>query len=434
LLGVPSEKIHEVVRSKLAIGLDTKPEAKPVETEMLDRYEALIEHSILAGHFKEACDLYVNAMGGDPGHGHLYHIVGDYGRMIRILSLFAEDGEPKNLTPQLSSFDRAYLSANWGLAASALGDLSTAEHCFDLQIELRRNIKDWENLSQGLQNSAWVAMARGAFPSARKLLTESLEYAEADDKYRRWASHGSLAFTCHALGEISEAKKNFDKATEIKGRPLFSVSGIYEAEYIYALGDKKTAVERTKANLTICERNEWPKTISLCNSLLGLHSLPDSMTKARSHLNKVRDWTDRSGHMDCLIRAHILAAEIAYCAGDFPGALTEATTGLNHAKSCGYGRFAIDLLLLLAKINLAIPDARAALGNARKALDRSRHKDCRYAWGQANAGHLCGICHKKLEEPELSKKRLEAALKLREKIQHPGAEQTRKLIKEYFEG
>jgi 1,2-phenylacetyl-CoA epoxidase PaaB subunit len=35
-------------------------------------------------------------------------------------------------------------------------------------------------------------------------------------------------------------------------------------------------------------------------------------------------------------------------------------------------------------------DARKALQNARNALDRSEHPDCQYAWGKADALHLCG--------------------------------------------
>ncbi len=430
LLGVPSEKIHEVVRGKLVIGLDTRPDTKPREPEMLDRYETLIEHSILAGRFQEAHDLYDNAMGGGGGQEHLYHTLGDYGRMIRILSLFAKDGEPQHLAPQLPLFARSYLLACWGLAADAQGDLSTAERCFELQSEFRRRDEDCRNLSAGLRNSAMVVMARGAFPTARRLLKEALEYTPADDKYRRTVNHSCLAATYHALGEILEAQKNFAKAMEIQGKPLFSLDGICEAEHLFALGNKKVAYERTEANLTVCERNEWPRDISLCHILLALFSLPDSITEARKQLKKVRDWTDRSGEMECIIRAHILAAEIAYCAEDFPSALSEATTGMNHAEGCGYGKFAIDILLQLAKINLAIPDPRAGLGNARKALDRSQHPECCYAWGEADALHLCGICHKELGELQLAKKRLKAALKVRKRIQHPGAEETGKVLDE----
>ncbi|MFC2140678.1 DUF4062 domain-containing protein [Acidobacteriota bacterium] len=430
LLGVPPEKIHEAVRSKLAVGLDSKPETKPREPEILDRYEALIEHSILAGHVKEACYLFHDVMGGDAGSDHIYHTLGDYGRIIRILSQFSADGEPQHLAPQLSLNNRSYLINSWGLAAHALGDLSTAERCFDEAIVLTRKDKDWGNHSIYLLNNASIAMDRGAFPLAQKLLEESLEYAQEDDTFRRSVSHSFLAATCHALGKIPEARENFTKAAEIQGKPLYATDGIYEAEHLFALGNRTKAYECTGENLADCERNEWPRDIALCHSLIGLLSLPGSITEARIHLKKAREWTDQSGNMDVIIRAYILAAKIAFCSGDFPAALAEATTGLNQAEGCGFGKFAIDLLLQLAKIHLAIPDARAALRYARQALDRSKHPDCCYAWGEANALHLCGICHKELKEPELARKRLEAALKVRKRIQHPGAGETEKILKE----
>ena len=84
--------------------------------------------------------------------------------------------------------------------------------------------------------------------------------------------------------------------------------------------------------------------------------------------------------MECIIRAHILAAEIAICSGDLDGAVLEATTGLNQAETCGFGQFAIDLLIQLARIHLAIPDPGTALAHARRALDWSSKPDVSYAW------------------------------------------------------
>ena len=144
LLGVPPEQIHEAVRGKLAVGLETKPDNKPTDTQMLDRYEALIEQTILAGHMDDAIELFWNIMGGGGGKEHLYHTVGDYGRIIRIVSLFSENGHPETLELGLSTSDRAYLINYWGLAAHALGDLDLAGQCFEIASELYRNSKDWE--------------------------------------------------------------------------------------------------------------------------------------------------------------------------------------------------------------------------------------------------------------------------------------------------
>ncbi|NQZ05720.1 MAG: DUF4062 domain-containing protein [Algicola sp.] len=431
LLGVPALDIHEAVRSKLAVGLDSKPDSKPVETQLLDRYEALIEHSILAGRFKEAYDLFEGVMGGKGGVAHLYNILCDYGRMIRIISLFAEAGDPVCFTLELATDSRGALLNWWGLAAYELGDFTIAQCCFDLSFGIAQQNGEPATLSQVLQNSACISMQCGSFPQAQKQLKEAIEYADADNKYVNANNSAFLASTYHLLGETQKAQLRFAEAMEIEGEPLYALTGFYEAEQFFCIGAQKSVYQRTVANLRDSHRYKWPNITAFCHSLLGHHCLSDSLIEARYHLKKIRDWAEQSGHMECIIRAHILAAAISYCAGNLADALLEATTGLNHAEGCGYGQFAIDLLLQLAKINLAIPEPRKALCYARKALDRSEHPKCQYAWGIANGLHLCGICHKALGERDLAKKRFEAALEIRLKIQHPEAQETRVLLEEY---
>ena len=165
-----------------------------------------------------------------------------------------------------------------------------------------------------------------------------------------------------------------------------------------------------------------------CVILLLFVCLANDLAEARTHLDAVRDWTARTGHLECILRAHLLAAEIARAANDLPGALAEARTGLHLADGCDYGRFAIDLLLALARIHLAIPEPRSALSRAREALDRAQQPDCQYAWAEADALHLCGLSHQALGESDLARQRFAAALPLRQRLGHPGFEHTRTLL------
>jgi tetratricopeptide (TPR) repeat protein len=402
LLGVPPEKIHEAVRGKLAVGLETKPDSKPSDSKTLDRYESLIEQTILAGQIKDAYELYFNVMGGGSGQNHLFHIVGDYGRIIRILSMFSKNGQPETLELWLSLGQHAYLISVWGVVAQALGDLDLAGRCFEKQIENRRKLMDWNNYSKGLHNRAAVARDQGAFPAAKKLLNEAFKHVEQMDRFSRRINHSGLAATCHDLGEIQEAGDHFKKATEFAGEQLYGNDGIYEADHLFRLSLTDKAYEHTINNLTTCEKIKAPRDIARCHTMLGLFSLPSSITKAREYLNKTRKWTDQSGDMECIIRAHRLAAEIALYSGDLDAAITEATTGLNQAETCGYGKFAIDLLIQLSRIHLAIPDPGKALTYSRKALDWSSKPEVSYAWGIADAAELCGKCHKELGEHELA--------------------------------
>lgn len=436
LLGVKSEDIHEVVRNKLAIGLDTKPENKPTDTETLDRYEKLIEYCILAEHYHEAYNLYINIMGGSVGKTHLYHKLGDYGRAIRIISFFSKDQTPETITNKLADNNQAYLINAWGLAANALGDLKTANLCFNLSIKIYKERNENAYIASVLINSAVISLDRGLHSRAKEILLESHKFLKVEKKegyYKNSVERNAALFlgiTFHCLGEISISKENFDLATKLSGGSMYSLEGFYECERLFNLGQKAKSLERAKENLTYSEKDFGLNTISFHRIIIGMLLLPDSISEARKYLQQIREWTEKSGNMECIIRSHILAAEIAYYSGDYPVALFEATTGLNQAESCGYGKFSIDLLLLLSKIQLAIPDYKTALSNARNAMDRSANPECGYAWGEANGAHLCGVCHKALGEYELAQQRLTRALELREKIQHPEAEETRKFLAE----
>ena len=81
--------------------------------------------------------------------------------------------------------------------------------------------------------------------------------------------------------------------------------------------------------------------------------------------------------------------------------------------------------LALARAQLDAGEAKPALVRAREALDRSVHLECQYAWGEADALHLCGVAHARLGEPDLARTRLTAALAKREPLTHPGLPETR---------
>lgn len=435
LLNVKSEDIHEAVREKLAIGLDTKPENKPTDSEVLNKYEELIQYSILSGHYDEAYDLFRDVLGGGGGGIHIYHILGDYGRMIRVLSLFSDDGTLSKVTTHLDAYQRGKIYNYWGLAEMALGNLYTTEICLSLGVKASEEVNDIRNVLFDQVNIASLNLNRGLFSAAQKGTHSALDILGLQEedyniKLFKKSAFAYLAHTLHCQGEVLQAKKYFSDATMLNGKALFSDIGVYEAEHLIATGATDNAIKSLEKNIATWGGNPMHRDVNLCRYWLGILSLPHAILEAREHLHAIRAYTEKSGFMESIIQAYILAAEIAYCSQDYPAALAEATAGLNQADSCGYGKHAIDLLLLLSKIYIAVPEYTTALSYARQAMDRSLAPECGYAWGQANGAHFCGICHKALGEYELARQRLEFALELREKIQHPEAEVTRKLLSE----
>src|SRR5262249_6590052 len=106
-------------------------------------------------------------------------------------------------------------------------------------------------------------------------------------------------------------------------------------------------------------------------------------------------------------------------------ARSEAEAGIHLADTCGFGLDAIDLRLSLARVHLDADDARAALRRAREALDRSTHPECQYAWGEADALDVCGRAHAGRGERGRARRRLTAAGAVRERLGHPGLDDTR---------
>lgn len=425
LLGVASEQVHEAVRLRLAPSLEARPSEHPTDQAVLDRYEALIEHSLLAARVEEAWGLFWHGLGG---YEHLGNI-GEYVRGLRIVQSFAEDRDPTRLRSGVHGKAQGQVLSEWGLFASVLGELHLAECVSDMELPLWKERGNASSTSISLQNAADLALLLGQFPRARWLSEEAISFAqEAKAHTERRDSHAYLAAVFHALGENEQSVYHLERATELEGERMYSLRGIQEAEHLLDIGKLDEAQAHATANLATCEPHGWRADTARCHSLLALCALPEHPATARDHVAEVRRFVETSGHMECGLRAHHAAAEIARVTGDYGGALGEAEAGLRLAERCGFGGFAINFGISLARTHLHRADPRRALRHARAALDASTHEECQYAWGEANAAHLCALAHRALDEPELVERRARQALAVRERIGHPEVEETRQLL------
>ena len=172
--------------------------------------------------------------------------------------------------------------------------------------------------------------------------------------------------------------------------------------------------------------NKWNDDLCRSNALLARLVIPDNAAKAAQFLKEARDLATRSGSVELQLRCFHAASELHIHLTDFPQAITEAEAGINLADTCGFGKFSIDLRIVLAETLIAAGEFRKALQNARNALDRSLADECQYAWGQADGLHFCGVAHHRLGEIELARQRLTAALDFRERLGHCRVEETRR--------
>jgi hypothetical protein len=228
------------------------------------------------------------------------------------------------------------------------------------------------------------------------------------------------------LGESTYARREFTEALAIRESPhLLDLCGIHEAQFKLRSGDRDAAAAQTHANREFCNCSNRTDLTAMCDSFLGLLALPHDPPNARQCLESARAYASCSGNVEVQLRCYHLAAEIARTERSYDVARSEGEAGLHLADTCGFGHYGIELRLALARVHLDAGNPRAALQRTEEALERSTHPECQYAWGEADALHLCGMANARLGDREQARQRLTAALAKREQLEHPGLTETR---------
>ena len=428
LLGCPAEQVFEVVARSLGAGLETRPTAKPGSTEELDRYERLIEATRLAGKESVAVDLFQHGLGG---YGHLGRVLGEFPRGHRILVAFSDTGQPEDIAPKLEFRERSILLNELVLFAARLGRLEEAWATREVDGVWKEKLAEPRQTSIGLQNGSVLARARGFLPESRALADRALDSARsvgASDLEK--SSLAFRAYAVHGLGDIARAREDFAAAETPEGRLLYWLGGSYHARHarhLLDIGDVEAARSQCERGLGIAKDIGWNEILPWYHAILARIDLFEERDPT-ANLDEVRRWTSRTGDMEYIIEAHLLAARHLVTGSDLQGALGEAETGLLHATACGYGLLHIELLVSLAQIKLAWPDPPGAIQAAREALDLAARRECRYAWGEANAAQVWGEAYFAHHEPALAQEAFARALEVRRRIEHPGAAETERWL------
>jgi tetratricopeptide (TPR) repeat protein len=421
------EEVHEAVRRRLA-DLPARPSRKPAEPALLDRYEALIEHTRLAGRIAEAFRLYQHGLGS---YDNLGWSLGDNARGLRIVSAFFPDGAVDAAVAELSENERAILVNSWGLYAECLGDLAAARRAFAVAAGIWRRDDHAQNLATALTNLAEVELLAGRLPAGVQAAYAAVEAeAVSGPSAQRASPQAFLAAALFRRGGRDEAWGRFALAAQPErqawpqGSP-YCVRDVLEAECRLAAGDRAGAKAQALAELGRCTGQGWTYRQALGRTLLGRIALPEYPAAARRHLDAARDYGAHSGDVEVVLRCHQVAAEAALAEQSPEQAVREAEAGVHLADSCGFGHYAIELRLGLSRAHLDAGDAASALKHACEALERSTDPECQYAWGEADALHLCGVAQAGLGEVDLARQRFTAALARREPLTHPGLGETR---------
>ena len=428
LLGCPPEAVFDVVATRIGQGLEQRPEKKPEEAALLDRYEQLIEATRLAGRTQEAFNLYWDGLGN---YRHLGGKLCEYARGYRILCGFLPEARAfKRFGEGLAERAKAFGLNELGLMARQLGRLQEAADILRERNARDRMLGEPREASIGLQNTCDGVLDLGHLDDAFAAAHEALEQAElAKDDFHRKVSLSYRAATQHHLGHIPEAFADFTAATQLEDEPMLnSVRGLQHARHYLDLGRIDACRAIADAGLPLARHREWNLEIPGWLAIFARLALAEGLDPS-PHIDEIRVRTARTGQMRWILEAHDLAARWALARGDLHGAQAEIDDGLRQARLCGYGIRVIEMLISQSAVALAWPDASRALAAAGEALDLATAPDCRYAWGEADAAHARGSAFEALGDREHARRAFTRALAVRERIEHPQAEATRAGLK-----
>jgi tetratricopeptide (TPR) repeat protein len=223
------------------------------------------------------------------------------------------------------------------------GDLSTAREYLPMGISHDRDAGDTLNLSIGLRNLAECLNHLGQTGPARDTAAESLACAQSADRPAEiLQSRVHLGWVAGSVGDTTEAERQFieadlaNVAADPDGDHLYSLPGIWWAEWLARTGRTGPARALTMRNAEISQGYGWSVDIARCDQLLGLLILADGdATVAGQHLEAATQAFRDGDYLTELAMALANLANYAHAAGDLNAAERYATEAITIAAPRG---------------------------------------------------------------------------------------------------
>jgi hypothetical protein len=361
---------HDLLREQLVSLVERPGKRLPEDAASLDLVEEAIYHAGQAGRPRDAADLYAHVLGGVR---HLGWKLGEMTRGRRILQGFDPCPEP------------------WDLA--------------------------------------WYLRALGEFEEAYR--HNNLDYFRADIRLLQ----GRLPAVA-AEGNASRTAVAAFLMGETTALPDDNLGGVVPRDqlllYLGRLGASRSALladfyqgigwegDRARCELLQAEARRGLAGLDVCREPM--------LDLCREHLETASRWILHAGSVEHLCLYHLIRARAARTAGDGETARHAAEEGLHLACQCGLGLYHVELLCEVAEQCLGRSDAAAAGPVAAAALERAAAAACRFAWGEAEAGHLLGQALALQGRWHEARPFLAKAFALRCHLRHPGTALTERLL------
>ncbi len=361
--------------------------------ENLDPVIELYHHTVRAGQFDEACDVFYVRL-----QDVLYYRFGAYDRCIELLCALFPEGEPlvkdgQAKVPRLTKeSDQAWALNALACCCSASGQPRRALPLFELQNKLRDDAKDEMNLAIGLENLACMAQLHlGQLGAAEENLRRSIALSrEIRDALGVADACQNLGLLLACLGGFGESETELDAAVRgFKEQEKTQGEGIVEcsrALRAIIMGDAQAALAAARHALelwhkTARERFRYERDRVRVEWLVGwaLTALAEErpgdvaslLAEAEQHLTEALTRCRNINMVDHEPDILLAWARWHFAKGDAVRASQWAAEALFIADRCEYRLKQADIHNFLARLALDAGDKAAARSEAGIAKERA---------------------------------------------------------------
>lgn len=325
----PARDVHAFARAQTLARLDARPGVRGAER--LDDLAALIEHTLGAGAVSDAATILLRTLGGFTRLGIL---AGEFSLGLRLARSFSPAADPCALHPALSPALAGAIAYEWGLFASALGDLVTARRAMEHAHALALTRGDLAAASVVRRGLAYTARLAGDVAAARRWSEAAVAGAAAEgDRHGEARAWAVCAMALHAAGRRDEAGAAFARAEALGDAPA-ARRALWRARWLLDGGDIAAARALATTTRDVLTAMGWTGHAAEARCVVGAAALAaGAVGEARAAWEAAREVATRSGEVELLLRVHALGARVLHAEGDAAGrdALDEEARALREA-------------------------------------------------------------------------------------------------------
>lgn len=254
-------------------------EDAPEQPDTLEEMQPLFEqvyHGCAAGLYDKVYNSIYQEKIYREGKRYIVNILGAWETALSLAKTFFPKGDLSQMPLTTIKSDQSWLLNEAGLVLLSTGRPKKAEVPLKMAIELYIKNNQIAYASIGYQILVDLQFRIGELEAGLESAKKAL-YVAAKTKSDNYIvfSKEYLAWILHLTGKNEEADKMFREDDELKMKinpddyRLYSICGVFYANFLLAMKRIDDAFELTKQNLEICQRNNFTNSILRCSLCLG---------------------------------------------------------------------------------------------------------------------------------------------------------------------